>query len=206
MGPTLPIVCGAMGYHNIVPQVCSLLEYDRRRIVLAILVGTGVVAALSLSWLALLFGAFDASELLELQHLGRPVGAVLADRLASSWWGASLRLFSLSALLTSQMGVLKSLTDFCAGSSQRLSSRSWLLIWVVAPGLAAWTYPGIFFQALEWAGGVGETMLNGALPVLLTLAIAKGRAQTRRWLVPLGAAIAAFFFWVLLQELPIWSH
>jgi len=82
------------------------------------------------------------------------------------------RFFAFFAIVTSVLGVSFSMVDFL-GDGFKIVKRTGLkrigltLLTFFPPFLFAWINPHIFDTALGIAGGIGEALLNGILPVLL---------------------------------------
>ena len=165
----LPILFGAFGYHNIIPSITSYLGRNKKALVLSILIGTLIPLVVYLFWQWLIIGAIP-------QHLidkngGLPITFALEEITQDPRLFITGQIFALLAITTSILGVSFSLVDFLADGFKKEAkgtNRFWLCVLTFVPPLVfALTFPNIFEKALGIAGGFGEALLNGLLPVAL---------------------------------------
>ncbi|MEM8628938.1 MAG: aromatic amino acid transport family protein [Chlamydiota bacterium] len=208
---SVPILFSAFGYHNIIPSLSAYFSYERKVLQRSIVYGCFLVFFVYLSWQALIFGLVpkealwtisreDPSWLFKYWNLGGPLVKL------------SARLFSFFAIVTSFLGVSFSMIDFWGdafGLRRKGKQRAFLGgVTFFPPLLIALYYPQIFLHALELAGGFGEAVLNGALPILLVALHRKATGGNLRWLrsLPCLALLLLFTLCVILLEGKIvWS-
>ena len=214
-----PIILCAFGFHNIMPLTCQALDLNRRRIALALAVGTGLALAVGTGlaflcnalWVLAVAGSLPMEEpgqanLLAAYKLNQPATVPLAAALHShlvTWAGL---VFSLMAIITSYVGVGVALISFMRdllSSWGRVAGRPLLSGLALLPSLViSLLYPGLFLQALNLVGGGCLILLFGILPSLMLLKRSADAGKARRvlgWL--LLAGFGAFLCLELLQEM-----
>lgn len=159
----IPVLFGAFGYHNIVPTLCRYLRYDTREITFAILFGSFIPCLVYLLWQGLILGILDSTMLEVAKQKGVPAVVMLGKITGNSYFGILGTCFAFFAILTSVLGVGISLVDFLPVKSKRVS----VSLTVLVPFAITLCFSGIFFAAQRFAGGFGEALLNGMIPVAL---------------------------------------
>ena len=166
-----PLLFGAFGYHNIIPSITSYLGRNKKALMLSIVVGATIPLIIYVVWQWLIIGALSQEAIQNTVDKGLPVTFALQSITHTSKIFLAGQLFALLAIITSVLGVSFSLVDFLAdGFKVRAKgfNRFWLcLLTFIPPMLFSITYPQIFREALSIAGGFGEAILNGLLPVAL---------------------------------------
>ncbi len=170
-----PTLFGAYGYHNIIPSLTLYLNKNAKALRWSIIIGTTIPFVAYSLWQWIILGAIPNALLAENFQLGEPVtAALMALQLVTnsptvSWLGM---YFSFFALVTSLLGVSLSMVDFLADGlglkrSPRLQRLFLCLLTFVPPMIFAELRPGLFIEAMGIAGGFGEALLNGCLPVAM---------------------------------------
>ena len=167
----IPVLFSAFGYHNIVPPLASYLGREKRTLRLAIVLGTFFALALYLVWQWLLLGSIPVEIIEAARAKGQPATYALQNASGGSQvyvWG---QLFAFFALTTSFLGVGFSFVDFIQDGFQenkrKVSRLTCSLLTLVPPFICVFLIPSLFEKALGLAGGIGESLLNGLLPVAL---------------------------------------
>lgn len=162
----LPFIVFMTSYQNIVPSVTKLLDYDRTKSVLAVVIGSIVPVFMYLSWCyAVLGGGIDTS-------LGGG-GLALTAFSVSSITGSSLAgLMSIVEEFESFFSSDSPDVDFDNTSSppdKKFSSLPSAVLGVVPPLLAGILFAGgdEFNAALSSAGGFASPILYGIVPVAI---------------------------------------
>lgn len=211
----VPLLFGAFGYHNVIPSLCDYLERDRRSLRISLVVGTFLAMSLYVLWQYLVLGSVDVALLQRAVEEGQTVIFSLQQVVASSSlfvWG---KWFGALALLTSFLGVSLSMVDFFADGCSLFSWKGhrWMfcLLTFLPPLLFTLYNPAVFTQALGVAGGIGESVLNGLLPIAVlwvSVYVVKERLP-RSWLYSKGVlsllftlGIAVFF----LELYELWNQ
>lgn len=169
-----PTLFGAYGYHNVIPSLCTYLKRDKKKLRLAIIIGTTIPFIVYTLWQWVILGSVTETQLLEAGRMGVPVSQVLQDVTGQKWVSIFGSYFAFFALVTSLLGVGLSMVDFL-GDGLKIkrigTGRLWLTFLVfIPPALFAIYKPGIFNEAIGVAGGFGEAILNGLLPIAMVWA------------------------------------
>lgn len=170
----LPIAFTAFAYQGIIPTLVTYLDRDIKKLKTSIWLGTLIPLATYAVWQALILGIVPFNGqggLAEALENGRNAVYPLKEFLNNP---DILRLghyFAFFALLTSFLGVSLGLVDFLADGlkiKKNLSGKLIILALIFFPTLTiAVSYPHIFLQALDFAGGYGCALLLGLLPILM---------------------------------------
>ncbi|CAM6098858.1 unnamed protein product [Calypogeia fissa] len=165
---SIPIIALSFVYQNVVPVVCTSLEGDLAKIRTTIVLGTAIPLLMFIAWDAVILGnvSFDPNGVTQ-----GVVDPLLALESSNGIVAPLVKVFSLLAVATSYIGFVLGLSDFLsdwlkmpAGGSR----KSVPYILTLFPPLAlALTYPGIFFDALDFAGTYGVLVLFGILPAAM---------------------------------------
>lgn len=208
-----PIFLASFSFQMIVPSLRNYLGGDDRKCRLSIWIGMGVTLAIYLTWMLFVYwlmpleGTYSLGEVLK---RGEPVTTALIHVVDSSWLLFCIAFFSLFAIVTSFLGISLGLYEFLEDSLHLKKSsynKGFLLALVLIPSLiGAVSFQGVFFAALDLTGGLGDTVLNGLLPLGMLLAgyfawgpIKKYALDSRLthitfwgWVSMLGCAFMAF--------------
>ena len=170
-----PILFGAFGFHNVIPSLCFYLKKDIKILRLCMFIGTVIPLIVYIVWQWLIIGSIPSESLAQTLKKGLPVTQALHAVTGYSsvlWFGNAFAFF---AIVTSILGVSFSMVDFL-GDGLKIQKRSGLnrviltLMTYIPPFFFAAINPHIFDTALGIAGGFGEALLNGLLPVALVWA------------------------------------
>jgi len=191
-----PTLFSAFGFHNVVPSISTYLSRDRKKLRLAIIIGTSIPFVVYAFWQWLIIGTVPAELISEIESKGTPIGAVLQQVTQSYWISAIANYFAFFAIITSILGVALSMVDFLGdglGARRTGFPRAGLTLLVfIPPMLLGAGNPALFVQALGIAGGFGEALLNGLLPIALVWI---GRYHLRlsgKKLIPGGKGMLTF--------------
>jgi len=166
----MPVLFSAFGYHNIIPSLCSYMKKDRAVLRASIIIGTAIPFVVYLVWQWVIIGGVDQALIVKALKEGKPATEVLKEITAKPWIALLGKYFALLAISTSVLGVSFSILDFLKdgfNSFKMKASRAFLTFLVFFPPLVFCLYdPQIFDKALGIAGGIGEALLNGLIPVI----------------------------------------
>lgn len=167
----LPVMFTAFGFQGIVPTLTQYLGRDRKKIRIAIVIGSSTAFLVYVLFQALILGTVDRALLLEAKHLGQTAIYPLKNILQVSWFYWVGGAFAFFALITTFFGISLGLIDFLADGlhvKKSFFGRLKLAFLVFFPPFAfAICNPAIFIKALEWAGGFGSALLLGLLPIAM---------------------------------------
>ncbi|MDR3117089.1 MAG: hypothetical protein LBT98_00720 [Puniceicoccales bacterium] len=190
----LPVILCSFGYHQVIPLVCEQLRRDRRRIHLALALGTALPLFFAITLFTLAFRLFSQEELCRAAGAGLPLFALLRDRATPEFVFAVGRCFSILAIVTSLIALSLALRgamgDVFAARKKLFAAREVL---VLAPLPIALLFPHLFLSVLGLCGGIFGNLIAGILP--LTPFLARGRFRLRYLL------LWSFFVAILAIEL-----
>ena len=218
---SLPVVALSFVFQNVVPVICSSLEGDLGKIRTAIIAGVGVPWAMFSLWTLTILLASQSADTGVGAAVAAGVGSsaagtaaagvgasaaaastastALDDPLAALRTTANNALlidsFSLLAVSTSYIGFVLGLKEFLLELLGLTEAKGKALVYplVLVPPLAlALSFPGLFYQALEFAGAYGVLTLFGVIPVLMAWSERYGPQEvtlTRFQLVPGGRGV-----------------
>ncbi|NJN22263.1 MAG: tyrosine transporter [Leptolyngbya sp. RL_3_1] len=174
VGAAIPVMFVALVYQNVVPVVTTRLEGDVHKIRQAIILGSLIPLVMFLGWNAAILGSnqINLSQPLTDGIRFDPLELLRRDG-THPWTGAGISIFSEFAIATSFIGLVYGLLNFFGDAFGRIShgkTRRWpLFSLVLMPpmGLSALN-AGIFFEALDYAGTFGISVLFGIVPAVMT--------------------------------------
>lgn len=166
-----PTLFSAYGYHNIVPTITFYLKRDKSKIRKAIFFGTLLPFIVYSIWQWLIIGSMSPDAIQQASNEGVPITYALHELTGHPWVSTLGSLFGIFALVTSLLGVALSMVDFL-GDGLEMKRVGWhrlilTLLVFAPPAVFAAFNPGIFLIAIAIAGGYGEAILNGILPVAM---------------------------------------
>lgn len=208
---TLPIAFAAFGFQGTVPSLSRYLDYDKNKSRKAILWGSFLAFITYVIWHWLILGIVPTDGpdgLAETLAAGGTAVEPLKSALESPTIFVVSEFFAFFALVTSFLGVTLGLRDFLADGlkiEKTPMGRIFICLLIFIPVLiCALIYPGIFLEALGFAGGYGGALLLGLLPILMVWSGRHLMNLPDRQVVPLGKGILslmiAFVFFELVLE------
>lgn len=173
----LPVLFSAFGFHNIIPSLVTYMKRDVWALRSSILVGTAIPLVVYLAWQWLIIGSVPPSVMQEVSQGSQSILAYLAA-ITNQPIVLALGLgFAFTAITTSVLGVAFSLVDFLSDGlrvwAKGVNRLALVAITFIPPLIGAIVKPEIFAQALGVAGGVGEALINGLVPIAIVYAMAK---------------------------------
>lgn len=165
----LPTLFSAYGYHNIIPSLSTYLKRQEKTLRYGIFLGTLIPLLAYGLWQWLVMGSVSEEVLRDAAKNGTPISQILLT-LTNPWIGRLALFFSFFAIVTSLMGVGMSMVDFL-GDGLHIKKREGLsriglcALVFLPPVFFGIENPKLFLEALAYAGGFGEAILNGLLPI-----------------------------------------
>ncbi len=198
----LPTLLSAFGYHNIIPTLTTYLKRDRQQLRWALVLGVTFSLVIYLLWQIVIIGALPKEWIEKAGSQGVPISEALFNLSHHPWIVAFSALFAFFALVTSFLGVSLSVVDFLAdalGVNRKGFYRFFLiLLMLIPPVVFSMLYPSIFMEALGLAGGIGEALMNGLLPIAFVIAAKrKGLSQYTHPFLLTGATFLILFIMIL---------
>ncbi len=211
----LPVLFTGFGYHNVIPSLTTYLNKERRELRIAIIIGTSVPFIIYFLWLWVILGSVPRDILLFSNQAGETAATALQRVTENPLLSISVRTFAFFAIVTSLLGVSFSLVDFLADAFKVKAigkKRFWLTcLTFIPPFIFTLVDPAIFNRALSLAGGFGEALLNGLLPVMFVWAERYVRKVHTAKVIPGGRftltiMLALSIFVVLIEVLNVIKH
>ncbi|NGX58206.1 MAG: Tyrosine-specific transport protein [Chlamydiae bacterium] len=205
---TLPIAFAAFGFQGTVPTLTRYLDYDKRKVQKAILIGSFAAFITYVIWHWLILGIVPkegvgglAEALIKGDTAVQPLKYILNDPVIY----IVSEFFAFFALVTSFLGVTLGLRDFLAdglGVKKTAKGRVFLCSLIFVPVLiAALLYPGIFIEALGYAGGYGGALLLGLLPILMVWSGRHYMDLPDKQVAPLGRGVLSLMILFVVFEI-----
>lgn len=163
---TLPILFICFGYQNLVPSLAFYLQKNVNKLRMAIIAGNIIPLLFYLLWNFVVLGMLSEPEtacknsiiVTEVLKSANKSGSIL-------YW---VNAFSFFALFSSFITIAVSFVDFLRDGFQKKPHDLVLHALVLLPPLAiCLSYPRLFLQALDFAGGFLDVILFGILPVCI---------------------------------------
>ena len=201
-----PVFICAFTYHNTIPIVVRVLDYDRHSVNKALIVGTAIPLILSIFWTLAVIGCLPLEgagkdTLFHAFNENFPATIPLAHILDSDLFTTVSLIFSLLAIATSYMAVGTGLLNFMKDLTRPLFKKrnrtTDALLAFGLPLLITLCHPDLFLVALNVAGGVGIGMVFGILPGMMLI---KARKAFKPGLA-LGMGVILFFVLIMGLEL-----
>lgn len=208
----LPVMIISFGFHNLIPSLSTYLQWDVKRLRLAILCGSALALSVYIVWEWLILGLVPIQKNGDFQQVlseGEMATHFLKEAVGSSWVLNVAQYFAFFAIVTSFLGNSLSFVDFLA-DGLRIKKNRWgklcLCILVIAPPfIFSLVYPHIFLSALNYAGAFGAVILFGILPALMVWSGRYYKQLGNTPLVPGGkwtlGAIIGFGVWLMLLQI-----
>lgn len=168
-----PVLFGAYGYHNILPSVATYMKRDVQKLRLAVIIGTSIPFIVYSLWQWMIIGSIPLEGISDAAMKGEPITQTLQAITGHPWISRLGIYFGFFALITSLIGVALSMVDFLADGLKTkiqgygLKRLAFCLAVFLPPTLFAIEYPGVFIEAMGYAGGFGEAILNGLFPITM---------------------------------------
>jgi tyrosine-specific transport protein len=170
----LPIAFTAFAYQGIIPTLVHYMNQDQEKVKKAILIGSFIPLVTYMIWQWLILGivpTFGPGGLEEALKNGDNAVYPLKNFIENPLVYPVGLGFAFFALLTSFLGVTLGLLDFLADGLKLpktpLNKLSLCFLIFIPPLIIGFLNPGLFLQALDFAGGFGCSLLLGLLPILM---------------------------------------
>lgn len=189
---SLPILVVSFGFHNMIPALNTYLDGNKKKVKRAILGGASLTFLVYLVWQFIIIGIipFDGANGLKASYLGG-VDATQAIKsfVKSPWISGAGQALAMFAILTSFLAQTLSLTHFLSDGFKKgkMNKIAMCLLALLPPLACAISYPKIFYDAINFAGGVCAVVLFGLIPALMFYS---GRKKSK--IIPIKEKIRFF--------------
>ncbi|MCH9811979.1 amino acid transporter [bacterium] len=170
----VPLMITSFSFQMIVPSIALYLDKDRKDLKYTLIFGATLALIFYLLWIFVVMGTVPnegKNGLQEALENGQVATASLRIYAHRSIIAVLGEWFAFFAITTSYLGIGLGLFDFLAdlfGVEKKGLGKLVLGLLVVLPTLyITMTYPNTFLEALDITGGLGDSILNGIIPVLM---------------------------------------
>lgn len=197
----VPLLLTIFSFQTIVPSLTIYLKQDGPLLRRAILLGTTLALIVYLLWQLLVLGTVlvDGDQGLAAALAdGKPATTFLGVATGKWWLGAFADFFAFFAIITSFLGIALGLFDFLA-DGLRIAKKGIgnvaLGLLVAGPTLFfALTYERIFLRALDTTGGIGDSILNGIIPIMMVWVGRYWKGYASQYRIPGGKPVLVLAF------------
>lgn len=169
---TFPILIISFGFHNMVPVLMKYMKGDRKRVRQSIYAGSFLTVAIYIIWEIVTLGVLPLRDIMHSYKIDVDAAQALRTYLGSSLIGYSAQILAFFAILTSFLAQALSLTNFLSDGfrikHQERENIGMCLLALIPPLIFSILFPDLFFQALNFAGGICAVVLFGIFPALMT--------------------------------------
>jgi tyrosine-specific transport protein len=209
----MPLLLTTFSFQTIVPSLTPYLGRDVARLRKAITGGTTIALMVYTIWQTMVLGMIPLEGLQVAQEGGLPATHMLMQVAGDPRIQGVASFFAFFALVTSFLAIAMGLFDFLSDAfsiPRKGSGELILAAAVLLPTLFfAVAYERAFLVALDTSGGIGDSILNGIIPVIM---IWRGRYRRGYEGVrgieggrPILFIIGAFYLFVAIQEILVLS-
>jgi len=175
LGSIMAIIT-SFGFSILIPSLRVYFKEDVKKLRLTLIIGTLIPLVIYILWVMVFLGVIpkvgpnSLSEIIHSGHVTSELTKALDHHLNSTWVTDLGRTFVSISVVTSFLGVALSMSDFLADglNTKRQGKQSFLIYGIefIPPLVIVLFYPGIFIQALSYAGLLCVILL-ALLPALM---------------------------------------
>lgn len=170
----IPLMLTTFSFQTMIPSLTPYLQKHAKSLRLAIVGGTLITFLAYAVWQWLILGIVPIegeNGLAEALALGEPPTQFLREHVKGEWVSIIAEYFAFFAIVTSFLGIALGLFDFLS-DGLHIKKKGWgklaLAALIIIPTLIfATKFERIFIVAMETTGGIGDSILNGMMPVLM---------------------------------------
>jgi len=203
---SIPILIISFGFHNVIPTLSHYLNRDKKRLKQAILGGVALSFCIYIFWQIVSLGILPVSGPLGIltNYKEGKDAAIAINQLVHFYpiqiFASLLAFFAiLTSFLTQSLTLVHFLSDGM-GINREEKENFWVILLTFLPPLLFSLFnPAVFYQALNFAGGICAVILFGIFPVLM-IAIGKKRRK-EKIPYPFLALIFSFALFILFVQI-----
>ena len=210
---TIPLILTAFSFQTLIPSLPSYLKRNAKKLRWAVVGGTTLTFMINFVWQMVVLGivplngenglsaALAKGDLPITEYIAQNVDGIGVFYLAE--------FFAFFAMVTSFLGISLGLFDFLS-DGLKVKEKGWgnvlLIALIVIPTyFFAVQFEKVFLFALESTGGIGDSILNGMIPVLMVWVGRYSLGYKSEFTIPGGRWLLSltflFFLSVLITEL-----
>jgi len=168
---SFPILIISFGFHNMIPSLFHYMGGDRSRVRRSIWYGSIFAFVIYLIWEIIALGILPIGDIHASFRADIDGAQALRNYLGSSWIGYSAQVLAFFAILTSFLAQSLSLVHFLRDgfklNKKKREHVGMCALALLPPLFFSVAFPKIFFQALNFAGGICAVVLFGIFPALM---------------------------------------
>ncbi|MFK7871961.1 MAG: amino acid permease [Oligoflexales bacterium] len=208
----MPLLLTAFSFQTMVPSLPPLLNYDRKSLNTAVVLGTTIALVIYVIWQIFVLGLMPPEILRQAWENGSVATEFLGQNENLQWihWTAST--FGFLGLITSFLGIGLGLFDFLVDhfeiKTPTIRQRISIGLGISLPCFYfATVHKRAFVIALDTTGGIGDSILNGFIPILMTVVLYR-KAKNMPLPIKIGLSILTLIFgttlWYEWQQFWAW--
>lgn len=208
----IPLTLTTFSFQTMVPSLTPYLKRNAKALRWAVVGGTLITFLIYAIWQWLILGIVPVhgeTGLAAALQQGEPPTQFLRSHVDGIWVAYIAEYFAFFAIVTSFLGIGLGLFDFLAdGLKVKKEGMGKLLLGalIIIPTLIfATQFERVFLVAMELTGGIGDSILNGMIPVMMVWIGRYHRNMSGPIRLPGGKpvliAIFAFFFGAFVIQL-----
>ncbi|MCP3943267.1 MAG: tryptophan/tyrosine permease [Desulfobacteraceae bacterium] len=197
----LPIAISTFHFHNIIPTVCSSLNFDKPATYKAIFIGVFLGLIINLLWVIVVLGSLPENHagthsIIYAQIHNLTANVPLSKVLHNQYFTISALIFAVfavtSSFMTNGAGLLGFIKDLCFKYAKTDNKLLVGTLSFLPPLAVTLIYPNLFLKALAIVGGVGETILFAILPGLIMVKISHSKTTSNHLILKIIGYIMTF--------------
>lgn len=170
----VPFFITSFGFHNMLPTINEYLNGNKMQMIYTIMISSMLILAIYISWIICIQSVIPPYGINSIESSFQQ-GEIATEPIIRMFNNPLMKFAATSlaffAIITSLLGQSISLFHFLADGLKlrhKTSSRLLLCALIFVPCfILSQSIPGIFFLALEFAGGISTMILFGIIPSLL---------------------------------------
>lgn len=170
----VPLMLTTFSFQTMVPSLTPYLKRHAGALRTAIIGGTTITFLAYAVWQWLILGIVPVEGehgLMAALAAGEPPTQFLREHVNGDWVVAVAEFFAFFAIVTSFLGIALGLFDFLADGlhikKQGFGKLALAALIIVPTLIFATQFERIFLVAMETSGGIGDSILNGMMPVMM---------------------------------------
>lgn len=197
----IPLILTTFSFQTMVPSLTPYLKRHAASLRLSVIGGTAITLFVYIIWQWLILGIVPVggkNGLQEALRIGEPPTAFLREHVIGQWVCPIAEYFAFFAIVTSFLGIALGLVDFLS-DGLKIKKKGWgkvaLGTLIILPTLFFATYfERVFLVAMEVTGGIGDSILNGLIPVMMVWVGRYHRGFSGPLRMPGGKPVLALIF------------
>ena len=174
----LPILIISFGFQNMIPPLFQYLDGNVKAMKRSLVFGSCLALVMYVLWNIIALGSLPiegANSITESFHLDKDAAWALSRITHKPLIAIAAQIMAFFAILTSFLGQSISLVHFLQDGFKihktKKENPGICLLTLIPPLIISLIYPQLFFQALNFAGGICAVLIYGVLPVSMSFVL-----------------------------------